>query len=72
MVSLSKGVDFTDTEDFSDKVAELKESYFQIDGDTIAEATLVEEGTGTFDVESTEKVVDPEMAQYMEAINKLK
>ena len=37
-----------------------------------AEETVVEEGTGTFDVESTEKVVDPEMAQYMEAINKLK
>lgn len=72
LVSLSKGVDFTDTEDFSDKVAELKEAYFPIDGETIAEETVIEEGTGTFDVETTEKVVDPEMRQYLEAINKLK
>ena len=72
LVSLSKGVDFTDTEDFSDKVAELKEAYFPTDSETIAEETVIEEGTGTFDVEPTEKVVDPEMRQYLEAINKLK
>jgi hypothetical protein len=72
LVSLSNGVDFTDTEDFSDKVAELKEAYFPTNSETIAEETVIEEGTGTFDVETTEKVVDPEMRQYLEAINKLK
>ena len=72
LVSLSNGVDFTSTEDFAEKVSELKEAYFPNESETIAEETVIEEGTGTFDVESTEKVVDPEMRQYLEAINKLK
>lgn len=72
LVSLSNGVDFTSTEDFAEKVSELKEAYFPNDSETIAEETVIEEGTGTFDVEPTEKVVDPEMRQYLEAINKLK
>lgn len=72
LVSLSNGVDFTSTEDFAEKVSELKEAYFPNESETIAEETVIEEGTGTFDVEPTEKVVDPEMRQYLEAINKLK
>lgn len=72
LVSLSNGVDFTSTEDFAEKVSELKEAYFPNESETIAEETVIEEGTGTFDVETTEKVVDPEMRQYLEAINKLK
>ena len=46
MESLSKGVDFKDIEDFSDKVAEIKEAYFPTEGETISEETVVEEGTG--------------------------
>jgi hypothetical protein len=72
LVSLSNGVDFTSTEDFAEKVSELKEAYFPNESETIAEETVIEEGTGTFDVEPTEKVIDPEMRQYLEAINKLK
>merc|ERR1711871_1520252 len=48
LVSLAKGVDFTSTEDFSEKVSELKEAYFPADSETIAEETVVEEGTGDF------------------------
>jgi len=72
LVSLARGVDFKDTEDFSDKVSELKEAYFPVEGETIAEETVVEEGTGSFEVEGQEKVIDPTMTQYSSAISKLK
>ena len=48
MESLSNGVDFTDVEDFQEKVAEIKEAYFPVEGETIAEEMTVEEGTGEF------------------------
>ena len=70
MISLSEGVDYKDTEDFSDKVSELKEAYFPSD-EVIAEDTIVEEGTGEFSDES-ETVLDPSMNRYSNAISKLK
>ena len=74
MESLSNGVDFKDVEDFSDKVAEIKEAYFgNIEGDNIAEEMNVEEGTGSFeDEKSLEEVLDPTIARYSSAISKLK
>ncbi len=72
LVSLAKGVDFTSTEDFSEKVSELKEAYFPADSETIAEETVVEEGTGDFSSDSEDKVLAPEISQYMTAISKLK
>ena len=70
MISLSEGVDYKDTEDFSDKVSELKEAYFPSD-EVIAEDTIVEEGTGEFSDES-ETVLNPDMNRYSDAISKLK
>ena len=70
MISLSEGVDYKDTEDFSDKVSELKEAYFPSD-EVIAEETVVEEGTGEFSNEE-ETVLNPEMTRYSSAISKLK
>ena len=72
LVSLAKGVDFTSTEDFSEKVSELKDAYFPADSETIAEETVVEEGTGDFSSDSEDKVLAPEISQYMTAISKLK
>ena len=72
MVSLSNGVDFTDQADFEEKVAEIKEAYFGIEGESIAEETVQEEGTGEFEVEGQEKVLDPSIARYSEALSKLK
>jgi hypothetical protein len=73
MVSLANGVDFTDEADFEEKVAEIKEAYFGIEGDTIAEETVQEEGTGDFSEESSQgKVLDPSIARYSEALTKLK
>lgn len=71
LVSLSKGVDFSDVEDFQEKVSELKEAYFPVEGETVAEETVVEEGTGEFSSEN-EQVLDPTMNQYSSAISKLK
>ncbi len=71
MVSLSNGVDYTDEADFEEKVAEIKEAYFGVDGETIAEETIEEEGTGDFDT-AVEKVLDPSIARYSEALTKLK
>ena len=70
MISLSEGVDYKDSEDFAEKVSELKEAYFPSD-EVIAEETVVEEGTGEFSTES-ESVIDPTMNQYSDAISKLK
>jgi len=72
LVSLARGVDFKDTEDFAEKVSELKEAYFPVEGETIAEETVVEEGTGSFEVEGQEKVISPDMTMYSSAISKLK
>lgn len=69
MISLSQGVDYKDTEDFSDKVSELKEAYFPSE-EVIAEDTIVEEGTGEYSEES-ETVLDPAMNKYSSAISKL-
>ena len=68
--ALSEGVDYKDSEDFAEKVSELKEAYFPSD-EVIAEETVVEEGTGEFSTES-ESVIDPTMNQYSDAISKLK
>ena len=37
MESLANGVDFKDTEDFAEKISEIKEAYFPTEGDNIAE-----------------------------------
>ena len=59
--------------DFEEKVAEIKEAYFGIEGETIAEETVQEEGTGDFSEESSkDKVLDPSIARYSEALSKLK
>ena len=71
MVSLSNGVDFTDEADFEEKVAEIKEAYFGVESETIAEETVQEEGTGEF-TSDEEKVLDPSIARYSEALSKLK
>ena len=71
MVSLSNGIDFTDEADFEEKIAEIKEAYFKVDGETVSEETVVEEGTGEF-ASDEEKVLDPSIARYSEALTKLK
>ncbi len=71
LISLSKGIDFTDEADFEEKVAEIKEAYFSVDGESIAEETKQEEGTGEFSSDE-EKVLDPSIARYSEALTKLK
>ena len=71
MESLSNGVDFKDIEDFSDKVQEIKEAYFPVEGESISEDTVVEEGTGEF-ASNEDKVLDPSIARYSEALSKLK
>ena len=70
--SLSNGVDFKDVEDFQEKVVEIKEAYFPSDADSIVEETLVMEGEGTYEDESSEPVLDPTIARYSSAISKLK
>ena len=70
MISLAEGVDFTSSEDFAEKVEELKNAYFPKD-ENIAEETVVEEGTGEF-ASDDEKIIDPTMNQYSTAISKLK
>lgn len=70
--SLANGVDFKDAEDFAEKISEIKEAYFGVKGDELAEETIVEEGTGSFEDESSEKVLDPTIAKYSQAISKLK
>ena len=70
MISLSEGVDYKDTDDFAEKVSELKEAYFPSD-EVIAEETVVEEGTGEFSDEN-ETVLNPDMTRYSSAISKLK
>ena len=71
MESLSNGVDFKDIEDFQEKVQEIKEAYFPVEGESISEDTIVEEGTGEIS-EDKEPVLDPSIARYSEALSKLK
>ena len=70
--SLSNGIDFKDVEDFQEKVVEIKEAYFPSDVESIVEETLVMEGEGTYEDESSEPVLDPTIARYSSAISKLK
>ena len=71
MVSLSEGVDFSDSEDFAEKVSELKEAYFPTESGTISEETVIEEGIGELS-EDKEPVLDPSIARYSDALSKLK
>jgi len=70
MISLSEGVDFSDSEDFAEKVSELKEAYFPND-EIISEETVIEEGIGELS-EDKEPVLDPSIAKYSQALSKLK
>ena len=54
LVSLAEGVDFKTEEDFAEKVSEVKNAYFPVDGDKLVEDTVVEEGTGVISEESDE------------------
>ena len=66
-----RNMEFTDEADFEEKVAEIKEAYFSVDGESIAEETVQEEGTGEYS-SNEEKVLDPSIARYSEALTKLK
>jgi hypothetical protein len=70
MISLSEGVDFSDSEDFAEKVSELKEAYFPND-EIISEETVIEEGIGELS-EDRDPVLDPSIAKYSQALSKLK
>jgi len=70
--SLANGVDFKDAEDFSEKISEIKEAYFGVRGEELAEETKIEEGTGSFEDENSEKILDPTIAKYSAALSKLK
>ena len=72
MESLSNVVDYKDHADFQENVAEIKEAYFGIEGESISEDTVVEEGTGTLEDEESTPVLAPEMTRYADAISKLK
>ena len=72
LVSLANGVDFKDESDFAEKIGEIKEAYFGIEGETISEDTVVEEGTGTLEEENSSPVLDPSLQRYSDAISKLK
>jgi len=70
--SLAEGVDYKDEADFAEKVAEVKAAYFPVEGKKVVTETLVVEGANEFEVEQTEKVLDPTMNKYTQAISKLK
>jgi hypothetical protein len=72
LVSLAEGVDFKDAEDFAEKVSEVKNAYFPVDGEKLIEDTVVEEGTGVISEESDEPTLAPEIATYANALSKLK
>ena len=69
--SLAEGVDFKDEADLAEKIAEIKEAYFKVDGEKVEAETVIVEGANEFEVEQTEKSVDPTMAKYSSAITKL-
>jgi|TARA_B110000259_G_scaffold135309_1_gene152447 hypothetical protein len=74
--SLAEGVEYKTEEDFAEKISEVKNAYFPTEGGKIVEETLIQEGTGEFEVEkSAEEVLaktDPSMSKYSQAISKLK
>jgi len=70
--SLAEGVDFKDSEDFAEKISEVKNAYFPADSDKLVEDTVVEEGTGVISEESDEPTLAPEIATYANALSKLK
>ena len=72
LASLAEGVDFKNEEDYAEKITEIKEAYFSVDSETIAEETVVEEGTGEFAEEDSTVVATPEMQRYLSAISNLK
>lgn len=72
LVSLAEGVDFKNEEDYAEKITEIKEAYFSVDSETIAEETVVEEGTGQYEEEDSTSVTNPEMRRYLSAISNLK
>ena len=72
LVSLAEGVDFKDAEDFAEKVSEVKNAYFPVEGEKLVEDTVVEEGTGVISEESDEPTLAPEIATYANALSKLK
>jgi len=72
LVSLAEGVDFKTEEDFAEKVSEVKNAYFPVDGEKLVEDTVVEEGTGVISEESDEPRLAPEIATYANALSKLK
>ena len=69
--SLAEGVDFKDGEDFAEKISEIKEAYFKVDGEKVEVETNIQEGANEFEVEETEKVANPVMEKYSSAITKL-
>lgn len=72
LASLAEGVDFKNEEDYAEKITEIKEAYFSVDSETIAEETVVEEGTGEFAEEDSTVVTNPDMQRYLSALSNLK
>jgi len=72
LASLAEGVDFKNEEDYAEKITEIKEAYFSVDSETIAEETVVEEGTGEFAEEDSTVVANPDMQRYLSALSNLK
>ncbi len=71
--SLAEGVEYKTEEDFAEKISEVKNAYFPAEGgQKIVEETLVVEGANEFEVEQTEKHIDPTLARYSQAISKLR
>lgn len=69
--SLAEGVDYKDEADFAEKIAEIKEAYFKVDGEKVEAETNIVEGANEFEVEETEKKLEPVMEKYSSAITKL-
>ena len=72
LVSLAEGVDYKSEEDFAEKISEVKNAYFPVEGEKLVEDTVVEEGTGVISEESDEPILAPEIATYANALSKLK
>ena len=72
LVSLAEGVDYKSEEDFAEKISEVKNAYFPVEGGKLVEDTVVEEGTGVISEESDEPILAPEIATYANALSKLK
>ena len=68
MKSLSEGVDFISVDDFAEKVAMLKENYFNSDEEQPTETIFDEDEP--LEEEATSPRVTGEMAQYMSAISR--